>query len=141
MNIVSAKGKLRQERMLALIALSQYMPTKEKLRRIADKYEAGDGIFAFFCEDNGFPCGITILTRQTDDVFEMISLAVDPAFRGQGIASTLISTAMDTLRCRTLYAETDDDAVGFYRKYGFHIKSLGEKYPGSVRYHCTFNRL
>ncbi|PSC77189.1 N-acetyltransferase, partial [Mammaliicoccus sciuri] len=35
-----------------------------------------------------------------------------------------------------LVAETDNDAVGFYIKLGFKIISLGEKYPGIIRYKC-----
>lgn len=35
-------------------------------------------------------------------------------------------------------AETDADAVEFYRKYGFKIKSLGEKYPGVERFLCEY---
>lgn len=35
-------------------------------------------------------------------------------------------------------AETDRDAVGFYRKYGFQITSLGEKYPGVERFKCEY---
>lgn len=31
-------------------------------------------------------------------------------------------------------AETDHDAVGFYRTYGFSIHSLGEKYAGVERF-------
>lgn len=27
-------------------------------------------------------------------------------------------------------AETDDGAVEFYKRIGFQVKSLGEKYPG-----------
>lgn len=35
-----------------------------------------------------------------------------------------------------LRAETDGDAVGFYRACGFSVVSLDEKYPGCVRYLC-----
>nr|WP_201024033.1 hypothetical protein [Paenibacillus sp. 32O-W] len=31
---------------------------------------------------------------------------------------------------RRMEAETDKDAVDFYRKIGFHVTTLGEKYPG-----------
>ena len=35
-------------------------------------------------------------------------------------------------------AETDDDAVEFYDKFGFNILSLGDKYRvGIMRYQCT----
>jgi ribosomal protein S18 acetylase RimI-like enzyme len=36
--------------------------------------------------------------------------------------------------------ETDKDAVGFYRNYGFEITSLGEKYPGVERFLCNLKR-
>ena len=32
------------------------------------------------------------------------------------------------------------DAVEFYRKLGFSIESLGEKYPGVERFRCTLQR-
>ncbi len=38
-----------------------------------------------------------------------------------------------------IYAETDNDAVNFYWKYGFEITSLGEKYPGVERFLCEFS--
>ncbi|PFE51898.1 GNAT family N-acetyltransferase, partial [Bacillus cereus] len=33
-------------------------------------------------------------------------------------------------------AETDKEAVGFYKKCNFKIESLGEKYPGIERFYC-----
>ena len=35
-----------------------------------------------------------------------------------------------------IIAETDKDAVAFYRKVGFKIQSIGEKYPGTERFLC-----
>ncbi|EOR21192.1 N-acetyltransferase GCN5 [Niallia nealsonii AAU1] len=35
-------------------------------------------------------------------------------------------------------AETDNDAVGFYRKNGFKITSLGEKYPIVEWFLCIY---
>ena len=37
-------------------------------------------------------------------------------------------------------AETDKDAVDFYRKLGFSVTSLGEKYPGVERFHCEYSK-
>ena len=34
-------------------------------------------------------------------------------------------------------AETDIEAVDFYKKIGFQTVSLGEKYPGVERFKCT----
>ena len=36
-----------------------------------------------------------------------------------------------------LIAETDQEAVGFYRKCGFKVESLGELYPGVERFRCV----
>lgn len=70
-----------------------------------------------------------------------MNIATDTAYRNRGIASSLIAFAAKTLNCGVIKAETDDDAIRFYRKYGFHIKSLGEKYPGFIRYLCTLKLL
>lgn len=121
MNIVNIKGNLHDARILTAISLSQYMPTEEKLNDLADDYETDDRIFAFACEDNCFICGVMILKCLSNAEFEIMSIATAPAYRNQGIASRLISFAVSTLRCGVIKAETDDDAVAFYRKYGFQI--------------------
>lgn len=139
MSIIDIKDNLRDECILAVISHSQYMPTEEKLNRLADKYKSDIDIFAFAFDDNGLIEGTIILKRLGNDAFEIVSIATDPAHRNQGIASGLISFAAANLKCSVIKAETDDDAVGFYRKYGFYIDSLGEKYPGIVRYLCTLN--
>ena len=35
-------------------------------------------------------------------------------------------------------AETDKEAVYFYKKHGFKITSLGEIYPGVEHFQCVF---
>lgn len=139
MNIIDIKNNLHDERILAVISHSQYMPTEEKLNSLADKYESDIDIFAYAYDDNGLIEGTIILKCLSNHEFEIMSIATDPAYQNQGIASRLISFSATNLKCSVIKAETDDDAVGFYRKYGFHIDSLGEKYPGTTRYFCTLN--
>jgi len=62
---------------------------------------------------------------------------VIPELRLRGIAKEMIDCVIDKHKIKTLFAETDMDAVGFYRKCGFSINSLGEKYPGTERYKCV----
>ncbi len=134
--IVDVKDCLHDRRILSVISHSVYRPTEEKLMALADKFESDRDIHTFACDDDGEFCGVIVLKGMGNGEFEIRSIAVDPSFRNRGIASILISHAVDTLECSLLKAETDEDAVGFYRKYGFHIESLGEKYPGTVRYLC-----
>ena len=140
MNIVDVKNSLHDENILAVISCSQYLPTNEKLKNLADKYESDSTISAYACEEDGCIWGVIILKDAGDGIFEIKSIATDPDFRNQGIASKLVFFVSDNLKCTALKAETDDDAVEFYRKLCFQIESLGEKYPGTIRYLCTLKR-
>lgn len=46
--------------------------------------------------------------------------------------------AAKVLALHHLDAETDADAVDFYRRCGFAVESLGERYPGVERFRCTW---
>ncbi|WP_175639131.1 GNAT family N-acetyltransferase [Metabacillus schmidteae] len=63
-------------------------------------------------------------------------IAVSSKQRGKGIGSKMITFLTDQYPFIT--AETDKDAVDFYRKYGFFITSLVEKYPGVERFLCEY---
>ena len=137
MNISDIKGNLHDKRVLNVLSQSLYMPTDEKLNLLADKYEADDNVFAFACIEAGSVLGVIVVRLLAADSYELLGIAVESAFRGTGIGSKLISAVVAHLSCRQICAETDDDAVGFYYNYGFNIQSLGEKYPGIIRYLCT----
>lgn len=137
MTFIDIKGDLHNRSVLAVLSHSQYKPTIKKMKQLADRYEADADVSAFACCDGGIACGVIVLKRLAPEEFEIMSIAVAPACRNRGIASTLIAQASGVLDCRVLKAETDDEAVGFYRRYGFTIESPGEKYPGTIRYLCT----
>ncbi|MCM3588365.1 GNAT family N-acetyltransferase [Mesobacillus maritimus] len=63
-------------------------------------------------------------------------IAVSPEQRGKGIGSKMIQSLSE--QYPFISAETDIEAVDFYRKYGFAITSLGEKYPGVERFLCEY---
>ncbi len=72
---------------------------------------------------------------------EITHLAVAARHRGEGLGRA----ALEALRLaapavRVWRAETDDEAVGFYRRLGFAVEDLGERYPGVRRYRCTLER-
>ncbi|MFD6511145.1 GNAT family N-acetyltransferase [Bacillus sp. NPDC060175] len=53
---------------------------------------------------------------------EIKHIAVSSFQRGKGIGSTMINYVSN--KYSLIYAETDNDAVDFYRKYGFEIKRV-----------------
>lgn len=67
---------------------------------------------------------------------EIIHLAVSPVNRKAGAGKKLVEWVFRTYYPKVMIAETDSEAVGFYRKLGFEVHSLGEKYPGVERFLC-----
>ncbi|UGT62709.1 GNAT family N-acetyltransferase [Nocardia asteroides] len=71
---------------------------------------------------------------------ELLHVATAPEHRHRGLAAALL----DGLRRRfpelPIRAETDADAVGFYRRLGFTVTLLGEKYPGVERFAVCSNQ-
>ena len=65
-------------------------------------------------------------------------LAVEPESRGVGFGRGIMLEIIEEVKPVRIVAETDEDAVEFYRNIGFVISSLGEKYPGVERFQCTY---
>jgi ribosomal protein S18 acetylase RimI-like enzyme len=69
----------------------------------------------------------------------ILALAVDDAYRRQGLGRALVHAALIHTSL-PLVAETDSDAVGFYRACGFDVADLGERPPGVRRFRCVLAR-
>jgi ribosomal protein S18 acetylase RimI-like enzyme len=70
--------------------------------------------------------------------YEIKHIAVEPKHRGKGLGHKMIDNIG---YCTRITAETDQDAVLFYKKLGFEITSLGEKYPGVERFRCVLEKI
>lgn len=71
-----------------------------------------------------------------EKICEIRHIAVSPSSRRESIGSKMINFILEKYAFDSVFAETDNDAVNFYEKYGFTIKGLGEKYPGVERFQC-----
>ena len=73
---------------------------------------------------------------------EIIGIAVDVSARGKSIGSYMINQVINNYGLLSVYAETDNDAVGFYQKNGFNIVEFSEAYDGEtvVRYKCELTK-
>lgn len=124
----------------SIVAHSLYLPDDAKLRAVAEQY-AADGykkMAGYFIDGRLAGCAGVDLTDPETAVLH--HLAVDPAFRHRGIGRKMIEQIMEQYSVKLLEAETDGDAVGFYRNCGFEIEDLGEKYPGVTRYLCIYKQ-
>jgi len=64
------------------------------------------------------------------------SIAVAPTWRNRGIGRALIDALAKQAEAEHVVADTDDDAVGFYRSCGFSVEDAPPKF-GRTRYWCT----
>ncbi|MFF1684935.1 MULTISPECIES: GNAT family N-acetyltransferase [unclassified Streptomyces] len=68
-----------------------------------------------------------------------VHIAVAPSCQGLGLGRELLKAAVTKFDFRRITARTDTEAVGFYRRCGFSVGSLGEVYPGVERFDCTLD--
>lgn len=91
-------------------------------------------LYAYMMENEVAGCiGIEFLANNR---CEIKHIAVFSENRRRHIGSEMISDVCRKHTFSSILAETDRDAVGFYRKNGFIVMSLGEKYPGRERFLC-----
>lgn len=131
---------LDQASIRAVLALSMFNPAPERLDARARACQQDPAVMVLALRESGTYVGAIVLRREENGAATILNLAAAPAWRGQAVGSRLLDEAVLRLLPTTLLAETDDGAVGFYRKYGFTVCSLGEKYPGTVRYACEWVR-
>ena len=115
-----------------------FMPTEEKFNKKIDQFLNDNSIKIFACFNEGEIEGVIVVSFVEQSKIEIIGIAVDLSARGKGIGSHMINQIVDDYSLISVYAETDNDAVGFYQKNGFNITEFYETYDGEtvVRYKC-----
>ncbi|MGN1250382.1 MAG: GNAT family N-acetyltransferase [Candidatus Spyradocola sp.] len=116
-----------------------YRPDREKYRQMAQSWLQNDAVRIFACYSQQNPVGILVLHLHPQNAAEILGIAVSPRARNHGVATHMLQHAAETLALQTLTAETDAEAVDFYRKTGFQIQTQTKTYDGIpvTRYLCT----
>lgn len=110
----------------------------ERLNRVRARYIAGPAkLAAVFIE--GAVVGIVGYLnhpsgRETPRRVELLHIATHRPWQRTGIGTALIQWLETRYPGDPIEAQTDCDAVGFYRSIGFGIESFGELYPGVERF-------
>ena len=132
-SICGVKDKLFRDDILPLLAPSVYNPTPERLQARAEKYSGDPDIRVCAYKEYEYK-GIVAFSME-DNIATILDIAVSSDFRGQGIGSRLVNYIKDKMNPKKIIAETDDDAVLFYKKYGFEATPIKTDYD-SNRYSC-----
>lgn len=135
--IFDIKSELLNEQIYNLLSPSVFNPTAEKLLFRAQRYIDSNDTYAYVFLQDGKYVGIMIFEIK-DSIATINDISVNAEFRGKGIGSKLVHYISNQFAVKTITAQTDDDAVGFYEKCGFKIKEIKTEFD-SKRYFCKFS--
>lgn len=110
---------------LQILAYSVYGSSIEHVKEKVMEYRRHESWQLYSWVENGKIVGICGFEVHSDHV-EILNIAVDENFRNRGIGSAMV-TALQEKYEMAIKAETDDDAVDFYRKTGFETTAI-QKY-------------
>jgi ribosomal protein S18 acetylase RimI-like enzyme len=137
MNLVTLVVRVGEPEVGKLLAYALGMPSPERLAQVGERYrKAGWRLLGL--EEDGRLIGLIGLECAELGRATIQHIVVVPERRRQGIGRALLFQAAATRGIHCLVAETDADAVDFYRRCGFSVESLGETYPGVERFRCTW---
>ncbi|MBQ2792089.1 MAG: GNAT family N-acetyltransferase [Oscillospiraceae bacterium] len=119
-----------------------YLPSKEKFSQKVDGFLADNKVKVFSCQISGKTEGVLVLSLNDPQRPEILGIAVAESSRQTGIGTFMIQQVMTRCHLSALYAETDHDAVGFYRKAGFQITPFTQVYDNIpvTRYRCLLTK-
>ena len=126
-SICDIKEIITEPDILKLLAPSVYNPTEERLLNRAKKYQEDEETNVYvYKEDNEYK-GIVVFEIVNNSA-TILDIAVKSKHQGQGIGSKLIDFIFNSFNVDSIIAETDDDAIGFYKKYGFTVADTKVKF-------------
>ncbi|MBO7275476.1 MAG: GNAT family N-acetyltransferase [Clostridia bacterium] len=119
-----------------------FMPTEEKFNKKVDQFLNDNSVKIFACFSKDTIQGVIVISFVEQYEIEIIGIATSLSARGKGVGSFMIHRVVTNFSLLSVYVETDNDAVGFYRKNGFTINEFSAVYNGEtvIRYKCKLNK-
>jgi ribosomal protein S18 acetylase RimI-like enzyme len=119
-----------------------FMPTEEKFYKKCDQFLNDNSVKILACFNQDTIVGVIVISFVEQRNIEIVGIAVDISTRNKGVGSYMINQVVSDYDLLSVYAETDNDAVDFYRKNGFAISKFTEIYNGEtvIRYKCKLNK-
>ncbi len=137
--IKNIKDILCTQEIYNIYSACMFNPTFDKFKLKTEQMQNDSSVcvYGYFLNDKII--GV-ISTQETDKTVEIIGIAVDTKERHSGIGTKLIDYLKDKSQ-KPITAETDIDAVIFYKKCGFDIeeKIVSKSNISYNRYLCTLN--
>jgi len=136
MRFADVSRRLGEKQIQDVFALAVGYPTPDKLAGLAGQYASRPTWSAFALFEGTVALGVIGLEQRSPGSAQIRHISVAEDAQRSGIGRRLIEESRTRNALRELYAETDSDAVPFYRRCGFVVTSLGEIHPGVERFAC-----
>ncbi len=133
----SVKNQVRDPQIASLLELSIF-PDPEHLERAVAFYEEHQGAQLLAYEEGGDRIGIIGFRPSGEGEITITHIAVEPSSRGGGYGRGMLLELMVQEKPQRVVAETDEEAVDFYRSVGFSVVSLGISASGLERFRCIY---
>jgi ribosomal protein S18 acetylase RimI-like enzyme len=118
-----------------IYAPCMFEPTYEKFQAKAERFVSDPSVSVLAYFEGERALGV-IAAEESDEAVEILGIAVEESSRHRGIGSALANSVL-RMFSKKLIAETDGDAVDFYRKNGFEVTEFTACYSGEItRYRC-----
>lgn len=136
MKVVDLRGRQDETDVKRLLEHSHARP--ERLEEARTQYGSGAWTFLGW-EEAGEIVACAGAEAHGPRSIGIHSIAVEPAWRNRGLGRALLDALAERAEATRIVAETDDDAVGFYRRCGFAVEHALPKF-GRARYWCVLDR-
>ena len=138
--VVSLSGREAVPRVVSIMRHAIGSPSADKVQSVSQMYKADPKCHLWGLSLEGNLASILGAEEISDAETRIRHIATIAGERNHGYASELIRHLLTNDSIKVIWAETSQDAVGFYERNGFEIKSIGEQWPGIERFRCTWQR-
>jgi len=133
----SVTKQVRNPKVAHLLEYSVF-PDPEQIEQALAFYEQNHQAELMGYIEQGEMIGVIGFQPSGDKELTITHLAVDPGSRGLGYGRGMLLDLMVQERPERVLAETDEEAVDFYRSVGFSVMSLGISPSGLERFRCFY---
>ncbi|GAA3402539.1 GNAT family N-acetyltransferase [Paenibacillus hodogayensis] len=139
MMLIPLTTRLQDDEVVSLLGQSVF-PDPAAIEKAVALYRDDPHHELYGLEFEGALVGLAgiAMGRGEPGTLQLRHIAVHPDHRDKGFGRDMVVALIPMKQPERIVAETDDEAVDFYRNIGFTIESLGELYPGVERFACTY---
>jgi inorganic pyrophosphatase len=110
-------------------------PTEEKVKNILTEYKNDSEKALYgYCLDKK-PVGI-IGVKENPDKIKILHFGIHPEYRGRNLGTELMDFIK--IKKKSMELTTDDDAIDFYKNYGYACSEYYDEKYNCKRYNCIY---